>query len=169
MALCRRSFVKFTPLTRISSRGGAASSNKVAMLTSQQRPTRSMRHPCLWLPFPESDVAGRALQVGVDRRSSWAFKGAGTETDCCQESSVEQLFDRWNSGPWMGFGQCISNTELLDLWQLCETDEKQYNMGHLNGLKLFCKPWGNYYYKSKRVPLDVDERMISMHLLCQVD
>ena len=30
------------------------------------------------------DVAGRALQVGVDRRSSLAFKGAGTETDCSE-------------------------------------------------------------------------------------
>ena len=36
------------------------------------------------LPLPESDVAGRALQVGVDRRSSLAFKGAGTETDCSE-------------------------------------------------------------------------------------
>ena len=32
----------------------------------------------------------------------------------------------------MGLGQCISNTELLDLWQLCEIDEKQYNMRPLN-------------------------------------
>ena len=31
----------------------------------------------------------------------------------------------------MGLGQCISNSELLDLWQLCEIDEKQYNMGPL--------------------------------------
>ena len=29
------------------------------------------------------------------------------------------------------FGQYISNTELLDLWQLCEINEKQYNMGPL--------------------------------------
>ena len=32
----------------------------------------------------------------------------------------------------MGFGQCILNTVLLDLWQLCEIDEKQYNMGPLH-------------------------------------
>ena len=52
----------------------------------------------------------------------------------------------------MGLGQCILNTELLDLRQLCEIDEKQYNMGPLmfhdhvlpfpelhNGLKVgFC-------------------------------
>ena len=31
----------------------------------------------------------------------------------------------------MGLGQCISNAVLLDLWQLCEIDEKQYNMGAL--------------------------------------
>ena len=31
----------------------------------------------------------------------------------------------------MGLRQCISNAELLDLWQLCEIDEKQYNMGPL--------------------------------------
>ena len=31
----------------------------------------------------------------------------------------------------MGLGQCISNTVLLDLCQLCEIDEKQYNMGPL--------------------------------------
>ena len=29
----------------------------------------------------------------------------------------------------MDLGQCISNTVLLDLWQLCEIDERQYNMG----------------------------------------
>ena len=29
----------------------------------------------------------------------------------------------------MGLGQYISNTVLLDLWQLCEIDEKQYNIG----------------------------------------
>ena len=32
----------------------------------------------------KSDVAGRALQVGIDRWSSLAFKGAGTETACSQ-------------------------------------------------------------------------------------
>ena len=31
----------------------------------------------------------------------------------------------------MCLGQFISNTELLDLWQLCQINEKQYNMGHL--------------------------------------
>ena len=31
----------------------------------------------------------------------------------------------------MGLGQYVSNTDLLDLWQLCEIDEKQYNMGPL--------------------------------------
>ena len=31
----------------------------------------------------------------------------------------------------MGLGQCILNTVLLDLRQLCEIDEKQYNMGPL--------------------------------------
>ena len=29
----------------------------------------------------------------------------------------------------MGLAQCISHTELWDLWQLCETDEKHCNMG----------------------------------------
>ena len=74
-------------------------------------------------------VAGKALQVGIDRRSSLAFNGAGTETACSEYSSVERLLDSWNSR--IGFGQCISNTELLDLWQLCEIDEKQYNVGPL--------------------------------------
>ena len=29
----------------------------------------------------------------------------------------------------MGLGQCIANTVLLDHRQLCEINEKQYNMG----------------------------------------
>ena len=33
-----------------------------------------------WQPLPEGDVAGKDLQVGIDRRSSLAFKGAGSET-----------------------------------------------------------------------------------------
>ena len=32
----------------------------------------------------------------------------------------------------MGLGQNISNTELMDLWQMCEIDEKQYNTGPLS-------------------------------------
>ena len=36
----------------------------------------------------------------------------------------------------MGLGQCISNTVLLDLLQLCEIDEKQYNMGPLRNVKI---------------------------------
>ena len=75
----------------------------------------------------EGWVAGK---TGVDRQSSLAFKGAGTETAC----SLEQLLDSLNSGPWVGLGQCISNTVLLDLWQLCETDDKQYNMVPLTWL-----------------------------------
>ena len=31
----------------------------------------------------------------------------------------------------MGLEQYISNTVLLDLWQLCEIDEKRYDMGPL--------------------------------------
>ena len=34
----------------------------------------------------------------------------------------------------MCLGQYISNTEFLDLWQLCEIDEKQCNMGPLKYL-----------------------------------
>ena len=36
----------------------------------------------------------------------------------------------------MCLGQYMSNTELLDLWQLCEINEKQYNMGPFK-LKLY--------------------------------
>ena len=37
----------------------------------------------------------------------------------------------------MGLGQCILNTEVLDLWELCEIDEKQYNMGPLTYRNMF--------------------------------
>ena len=37
----------------------------------------------------------------------------------------------------MCLGQCISNTELLDLCQLCEIDEIQYNMGPLIDVSKF--------------------------------
>ena len=37
----------------------------------------------------------------------------------------------------MGLGQYISNTVLLDLWQLCEIDEKQYNMGPLKQVPIY--------------------------------
>ena len=77
----------------------------------------------------EGRVAGKA---GVDRWSLLAFKGAGAETACYQyQPALEQILDSWNSGPRMGLGQCISNTVLLELWQLREIDEKQYNMGPL--------------------------------------
>ena len=51
--------------------------------------------------------------------------------ECSEQSSAEWLLDSWNSRPRMCLGQYISNTELLDLWQLCEINEKQYNMGPL--------------------------------------
>ena len=37
----------------------------------------------------------------------------------------------------MGLWQYILNTVLLDLWQLCEFDEKQRNMGPLGKRKTF--------------------------------
>ena len=37
----------------------------------------------------------------------------------------------------MDLGQCILNTVLLNLWQLCEIDEEQYNMGRLFQQHLF--------------------------------
>ena len=40
----------------------------------------------------ESEVAGRALQVGVDRRSSLAFKGAGTERELTRATFRQQKF-----------------------------------------------------------------------------
>ena len=57
--------------------------------------------------LPESEVAGRALQVGVDRQSSLAFKGAGTETNCCQERSAgltSATFKRLKFRTTDGFG-----------------------------------------------------------------
>ena len=52
--------------------------------------------------------------------SSLAFKGAGTETACSQSLKFR------TTG---GSGAIhFENTVLLDLWQLCEIDEKQYNM-----------------------------------------
>ena len=80
------------------------------------RATASVSAPSPW----KGHVAGKA---GVDRRSSLAFKDAGTETACSQKSSLERLLDSWNSGPQMSLGQCILNTVLLELWQLCEIDE----------------------------------------------
>ena len=43
----------------------------------------------------------------------------------------------------MCLGQYISNTELLDLWQLCEIDEKLYNMGPLMFHGITNKSCGN--------------------------
>ena len=63
----------------------------------------------------EINTAGKAPRVGIDRWSSLAFKGVGTETECSEQSSAEQLLDSWNAGPRMCLGQYISNTELLDL------------------------------------------------------
>ena len=40
----------------------------------------------------------------------------------------------------MGLGQCISNTVLLDLLQLCAIDEKQYNITNVTGILSFHLP-----------------------------
>ena len=40
----------------------------------------------------------------------------------------------------MGLWQYILNTVLLDLWQLCETDENQCNMGPLGSLDFYSAP-----------------------------
>ena len=50
----------------------------------------------------------------------------------------------------MGLGQCISNTVLLDLWQLCEIDDKQYNMGPLKISFVSRKDWTQIPFKDSR-------------------
>ena len=41
------------------------------------------------------------------------LKGAGTETECSEQSSAEQLLDSWNAGPRICLGQYISNIDYL--------------------------------------------------------